>query len=160
MPGSTFTPGNQEWRLNDLYACPSNRPMHRSTAWNGIGSAWFPYCYFGWVTSWQPGSRTALADQTLTDRRLAPDRLLMQDLVLDQRDHGAQSKPLPYVNHARSGRGGQTVAWSDFAGANQLWGDGHVRWAAPADFAWDGVIAKTGLNQVYGWGDRYWFAAQ
>lgn len=159
MPGAQFDPSNQSWRLNDLYACPSNRDWHRQQSWNSIGSAWFPYCYFGWVSRWHGWTRTAVTDAVLMDRRLEGNRLLMQDIVVDERwrtDGNANS--LPMTNHNRGVGALRAKTWNEVAGANQLWGDGHVEWRGIVDFNLPNLIANTGDNWTFGWNDKYWFA--
>jgi prepilin-type N-terminal cleavage/methylation domain-containing protein len=85
---------------------------------------WFnaSYSYFGRVDRWSPGEATRPND--LTARELAPDRLLMSDLLVYWHVNGFWS-----YNHGRSpGINMDHGALPSFTGLNQLYGDGRVFW--------------------------------
>lgn len=90
---------------------------------------WFnsSYAYFGRVDLWK--SNEASRPQDLTEKELAPDRLLMSDLLA----HGWVNDTWSY-NHGK--RPGICTDRSppQFSGLNQLYGDGRVTWKSVTQF--------------------------
>jgi len=166
LPGATYNSVTKQWNWTaGLYLCPSQKWMKTTTAWNGVGSAWTTYCYFGWSNSWlqnnpsnpTPGNSavSALGRERLMHKRIEGSRILMQDLVVD---HGPARGGF-HTNHMRGRKNYGTP--SEMLGANQLWGDGHVAWKTVAEFDPEGIRTSSGQNFVStrppGWSDVYWW---
>ena len=86
-----------------------------------------PYAYYARVSSWDAAASQNGAADELTDRRLAPGRVRMSDMVwLTQ-----IGDPKLHYNHGDGGcalpdEGEETPA--PIAGANRLYGDGSAHW--------------------------------
>lgn len=115
--------GQADLEHGGIYWCPS---MPRRTpedirneaqAWGHISIA---YMYFARSGEWPPDRATRIED--LTDRRLDPMRLLMNDLL-----YFWSGDSQYYYNHGVRPWVGQPNL-SGFKGCNQLFGDGRVVW--------------------------------
>ncbi len=129
-----------------IYWCPSMpRPSPDSIraeadTWHHISVA---YQYFARYDLWPAGS--AARPEDLTERHLVSTRLLMTDLIyLWSGDNQC------YYNHgARPWKPNRD--FSSMSGANELAGDGHVRWKPVRQFDVRGMVpGNTNIGAVVG----------
>ena len=148
---------------NGVWFCPNNRQAYRDMSVSYVngagGQTWFlSYTYFGRISEWM--NETVGGDQ-LMDRRPQADRLMMSD-----RTYRWHVGPAWNLNHVKGGRGKSAItevtpAGPALSGANQLWGDGSVRWKTAASFRISEIesgspdVYRTGVNSCSG--DQFYF---
>ena len=128
LPGVNPTPTGAD--VGGIWWCPSPpAPIPADVASVIQGWGWFnsTYSYFGRVDRWQPSS--ASRPQDLTAKELAPDRLLMSDLL----SHWHVDDSWSY-NHGRRPGINTDRAPAAFSGLNQLFGDVRVFWKPAKQF--------------------------
>ena len=117
--------------VGGIWWCPSGPPPVPAEVALVIATwGWFTstYANFGRVDIWKPGE--ASRPQDLTEREMAPDRLLMSDYLAHWHVDGSWS-----YNHGLSpGVGNDHGTLPSFAGINQLYGDGRVVWKNVSQF--------------------------
>ena len=128
IPGVNVTATSTN--VGGIWWCPSPPdPIPADVAAVIRGWGWFnaTYAYFGRVDVWKPGAASRPDD--LTARQLAPDRLLMSDLL----SHWHADDSWSY-NHGRRPGINTDRAPPAFSGLNQLFGDGRVVWKSVSQF--------------------------
>jgi prepilin-type N-terminal cleavage/methylation domain-containing protein len=117
-------------QIGGIWWCPSPpEPIPADVAsmiriWGMFNST---YSYFGRVDVWKPNQ--ASRPQDLTAKSLAPDRLLMCDLLSNWHVNNSWS-----YNHGRRPGLNTDRAPPAFSGLNQLYGDGRVVWKSVRQF--------------------------
>jgi prepilin-type N-terminal cleavage/methylation domain-containing protein len=154
MPGVDFV----KRQAGDLWYCPGNveaNPENLTAAEWPAGYFSFQYAYFGCVEKWPvpgPGLSYATKPEQLVDRRADAKRVWMSDQIF----HWSVNKKWAY-NHGY--RRGASSYWDannnggdpgppQFAGLNQLYGDGHVQWKSRDDFDIPKMVAH---DPTIGW---------
>ncbi len=129
-------------------SCPGPFPDEISMVFQATG--WFncAYAYFGRADLFPAGQATR--PQDLTEKQLAPDRLLMSDAL--------NASPLPGnprwgYNHGRNpGTTHDSAALPAITGLNQLYGDGRVEWKNARKFDLSALTyGNDGVGQVRGY---------
>ena len=131
VPGVTPLP-NDLADIEGVWWCPSAPPpvpaelVVNISIWD-----WFSwtYCYFGRVDNWT--SHEASQPQDLTAKELAPDRLVMSD-ILDFSP--GQGNTWCYNHGKRPGFFLDFGTTPSFTGINELYGDGRVVWKSINQF--------------------------
>lgn len=143
VPGVTPLP-NSLLDIEGIWWCPSAPPLGSSDiVANVVANRWFSwsYCYFGRVDNWT--TREAPRPQDLTAKELAPNRLVMSD-VLNFAPY--QGKTWSYNHGKKPGFFHDFGATPSFTGLNQLYGDGRVVWKGANQF--DATSLISGNNSV------------
>ena len=128
LPG--INPNGTSVDVGGIWWCPSPPPPIPADVAAVIRDwGWFnsTYSYFGRVDVWDPSS--ASRPQDLTARSLAPDRLLISDLL----SHWHADDSWSY-NHGKQPGINADRAPARFSGLNQLFGDGRVVWKPVSKF--------------------------
>ncbi len=128
-PGTT-------WDVNGVWWCPSMPKASAAIVQANVnGFGWFitSYAYFGRVDRW---ANSATQPTNLTERSLAPDRLLMQDHLSNN------SGNLWAYCHGKMAGVLTDPGPPKFSGVNQLWGDGSVAWKSVSKFDVPKMVAQ------------------
>ena len=142
--------------IGGVWWCPSAPQMSAADIameiadYNWIVSA---YTYFGRADLWKPNESTR--PQDLTQRELAPDRLLMSDELSQW--HG--NNGWTYNHGAVRGFNADLGAIPSFTGLNQLYGDGRVTWKPRSQFqvnALNNANTSIGLVRAYSTDTTYY----
>ena len=130
-------------RVRGLAWCPNQPRLARVRWWNGPERLGIGYLYLGGAHNFMNYAQQG-ADKLLTRARLEGERLLMQDTMFRWHVNASWS-----YNHGLGGGGAAvyspdpqssspltfSVLLDQFAGTNQLYGDGSARWKGRE--AWD-----------------------
>ncbi len=135
-------------RLMRMWACPiyhaksanSGEPAGTGfTVSEGNGNSYITcsYSYLAGVSTWSATEKEGCAE-VITDRRPEANRLLLSDVTI------RWSNQLWYVAHFRGGGGGvlpidRVKFKKSLDGANQLFGDGHLRYKPANEFLIDAM---------------------
>lgn len=109
-------------------SCPQQDPATIASTLADWGFFGWSYSYYGRVDIWPAGQATQ--PQYLTQKELAPDRLLMSDALTHFHGDGSWS-----YNHGKyRGLNGDHNLVPSFSGLNQLYGDGRVVWKSVSQY--------------------------
>jgi prepilin-type N-terminal cleavage/methylation domain-containing protein/prepilin-type processing-associated H-X9-DG protein len=165
VPGSDFTKKN----LGSIWYCPSTEravlERWNQTYWDTLLLVDSSYSYFARADAWGGTCASARAQTELTSTDLRADRLLMADQIFDWAFGAGSGWGGWGYNHGHNGwrmcNGLISGAKFDpgppqLAGANLLYGDGHVIWKPDSQFNPTAMQASdSSLAWVYGGvGDR------
>jgi prepilin-type N-terminal cleavage/methylation domain-containing protein len=140
VPGISVTATNVT--VSGIWWCPSAPPPVPADMLSVIqGWGWLNgiYSYFGRADLWKPNEATH--PEGLTQKELAPDRLLMSDLLYQFHLDMSWS-----YNHGRRPGINTDPGPPAFTGLNQLYGDGRVVWKSVNKF--DVPNLKSGNNSI------------
>ena len=158
FPGYDSTDkANRQAQVAGIWFCPSDisyTPLTTQNEITGSDVFSFSYGYFARVDQFSPG-QASLPD-LLTADQLAPDRLLMHDsfsiwhvtqsYAYSRGYNGARAAD-PTINKFEIG------APNNFAGVNELYGDGRVAWKPASMFNLPAIVAfSPGIGMVHGYG--------
>ncbi len=148
MPGADTGTNFSLWTFTKgAYLCPANQNAKTNTGWfsgNSYFTTWTPYAYWGGFSSSTINGGAQVSARgfaSLTANRLEGKRLLMSDTVALGQNTSWKTNHFIGSQDRSSPR--------SLAGANQVWGDGHVEWKSGKDFNIDGIIARNGDNRAY-----------
>jgi prepilin-type N-terminal cleavage/methylation domain-containing protein len=153
---SPYVPGvtpltNNLLDIGGIWWCPSAPPLGpNDIVANVVANDWFSwsYCYFGRVDRWT--TREATRPQDLTAKELAPDRLLMSD-VLNFAPY--QGNTWSYNHGKKPGFFHDFGPTPSFTGLNQLYGDGRVVWKSAGRFNVTSLVSgNNSVGQVRAYG--------
>jgi prepilin-type N-terminal cleavage/methylation domain-containing protein len=129
VPG--VDPTSSRVTVGGIWWCPSCPQQDSATIastladWHFFG---WSYSYYGRVDIWPAGQATQ--PQFLTQKELAPDRLLMSDALTHYHGDGSWS-----YNHGKyPGLNVDHNLVPSFSGLNQLYGDGRVVWKSVSQY--------------------------
>ena len=141
VPGVNPTPTGAD--IGGVWWCPSPpAPIPADVASAIRGWGWFgsSYAYFGRADVWKPNE--APHPEDLTQKELAPDRLLMSDSL----QHGWVLDRWNYNHGKRPGMQLDPPGPPAFSGLNQIYGDGRVVWKSVKKF--DVPNLRTSNNNI------------
>ncbi len=163
----TYDASFQFVRLMRMWACPiyhskgSNSGEPAGTGFmvsEGNGNSYITcsYTYLAGVSTWSPTEKESCAE-VITDRRPEANKLILADSTI------RWSNQLWYISHFKGGEGGvlpidRVRVKRAFDGANQLFGDGHLRYKPASEFDIDAMHDDTpGPTYARNTIDRWYF---
>lgn len=150
------TASARTWPLSGVWMCPSvvgGGNASAAPAWflqpSPVIAAHMHYAYFYGYSQWNPSSWSNSGSgspvpfpEHITDLKFSPKRILMADSLFYTGFRSGSARGWVF-NHAKRGAGGSfftpdgymdvVTPIDSFAGMNQLYGDGSVRWVSASD---------------------------
>ncbi len=150
-------------QLSDVWTCPDSAINRKKlfeewSSWKGVSNVnniWFPvtYSYFARADEWSDFTNRP---KELTGQQLSGNKLLMSDNIYRWQvtgawwfNHGTNKSS---VHDIRFGQN-EFIGVPSFAGCNQMFGDGSVRWKRGSEFDFEKMnLCHPDVPQVFSWG--------